>query len=547
MDNSAGPFDFCHQEPIHAPGAIQHWGALLIADDAGLIVSHASANLADVFGVAAADALDRPLASLIGPESLIQLLAGDVVKLRRRKYGLPRLAATAHHLSGKFYLEVAPARGHGDREARLRAPRTIHALKSAATKAELFAIAIAELRRITGFDRVHVYRFNPDGHGEVVAETCAPDLSRLIGLRFPAMYIPPAARHILQHLKVRVIADAAATPVPLLAASSDAPSPDLSLCTLRMAAPCCTGFFQNMGLRASISIALTVDGRLWGVLSCHHRSPRHLSPAARGLCEVIGEVASMQVATLSDARGRAGRSGRRRFVESLAVRIAPLQDDPAALGTALAAEAAGLLAVCDAAGAIIRLGGRTLRVGGLPGGPTDDALLDALLGRAPENGAPAAWDDLGEILREAGLPRSADIAGALILPLHYGKGDSKGASNGDNTGNTRGNTRGKGNGDAIAWLRPAQAVTVRWGSAPSPALPPHRCRASAPPRPTRLSRSGSRRCAIVRSPGYPSSSIQHAKCGVNSTGSWPASSKICALPAPPRNAPCRRNHASWPR
>jgi light-regulated signal transduction histidine kinase (bacteriophytochrome)/CheY-like chemotaxis protein/HPt (histidine-containing phosphotransfer) domain-containing protein len=442
MDSNAGQFDVCHLEPINAPGSIQGWGALLIADDAAFMVKHVSANLVDVLGVASADALGRPLASLIGPEDLIKLLAGDIVKLRPRKYGLPRLAASAHRLDGQFYVEMEPARGHGDGAVRLRAPRTIRALKSASSKAELFAVAIAELRRITGFDRVHVYRFDPDGHGEVIAEVCAPDLHKLLGLRFPAMYIPPPAHEILTRIAVRVIADVEAVPVPLFSANEDEPSPDLSLCLLRSAARCCTGFFRNMGLRASVSIALTVEGRLWGVLSCHHRSAANLSPAARGLCEVIGEIASMKVATLREQRGQAGRAQRRKFFDTLATRIINVQDDPAALAVALADEAPGLLSLCDAAGAIIRLGGRTLAVGQAP--PQPDLLLDALLGHAPADGAPAAWDTLGHLLPDDALP---GIAGALILKLHHG------------------------NGDAIAWLRPPQAFTVRWGSAPSPTLP----------------------------------------------------------------------------
>jgi light-regulated signal transduction histidine kinase (bacteriophytochrome)/CheY-like chemotaxis protein len=450
MDNVVGPFDTLYEEAIRAPGAIQAWGALLIADGTDLIVSHASANLAAVLGTEPADAIGRPLAAVIGAATIADLIAGaggetaraDAVPFRPHRAGLPALSASAHRLASRFYVELEPARGQHDRAARLHVPGMIRSLRGAGSKPELFAIAIAELRRTTGFDRVHVYRFDPDGHGEVIAESCAPDLAPLLGLHFPATYIPTAAREILSSMTVRVVADVDAARVPLVGGAAGEASPDLSLCALRMTADCCTGFFRKMGLRSAISIGLTVNGGLWGILSCHHRAPARMSPAARGLCEVIGQVSSLMVSRLREAGGRAAAASRQAFFASLANRLAASQDDPAALATSLANEGKRLLAVCDAAGAIIRLGGQTMGVGMVPDGAAGGALLDSLLSRVPPHGAPCAWDKLGSVLDSGELRRVGDIAGTLILPLHYA------------------------DGDAIAWLRPAQIATVQWGSAP---------------------------------------------------------------------------------
>jgi light-regulated signal transduction histidine kinase (bacteriophytochrome)/CheY-like chemotaxis protein len=344
----------------------------------------------------------------------------------------------AHRLAGRLYIEIEPAADDDEEASDRHAPAIIHRLRQAASIEALLLAAIADLRVITGFDRVHAYRMGDDGHGEVVAESHASGLVPLLGLRFPGIYIPARAREILSRLPLRVIADVEGAVVPLIGGADPVVTADLSLSVLRMTAPCCRGFFRDMGLRAAVSIALTSEGRLWGILSCHHRAPASLPSARRALCETVGQVTAMMLANLRARGQRDDVAARRGFFARLSDRLAALPNDPAALATALGEQAAGVLGLCDATGAVIRLAGRTIGLGATPGGGADDALLDALLPRAAD--APIAWDSVGELLGPAGMAVSGfAAAGALLLPLAYAAGD------------------------AIAWLRPEQALTVRWG------------------------------------------------------------------------------------
>ncbi len=57
-------------------------------------------------------------------------------------------------------------------------------------------MAADEVRRLTGFDRVLVYNFDPDWHGHVIAESRDEELSSYLDLWFPASDIPAQAREL---------------------------------------------------------------------------------------------------------------------------------------------------------------------------------------------------------------------------------------------------------------------------------------------------------------------------------------------------------------
>ncbi len=71
------------------------------------------------------------------------------------------------------------------------------------------------MRALTGFDRVMVYRFDPDGSGEVIAEAARAGLEPYLGLHYPASDIPQQARVLYQRNWLRIIPDIKALPVPI--------------------------------------------------------------------------------------------------------------------------------------------------------------------------------------------------------------------------------------------------------------------------------------------------------------------------------------------
>lgn len=160
------------------------------------------------------------------------------------------------------------------------------------------------VQNFADFDRVMVYRFLSDGCGEVVAERTAPGYeTKYLGLRFPASDLPAQARALYLTNRLRVLADVEAVPDTLvpLAAPSEAPL-DQSHCMLRGLSPVHLSYLRNMGVRATLTMSIVMDGKLWGLIACHHHSPKvpphQIREGLRQVCELTAEVTNMRIETL---------------------------------------------------------------------------------------------------------------------------------------------------------------------------------------------------------------------------------------------------------
>ena len=438
----------CERWSIHAPDAIQDWGALLVAGAQDRVVRYASANLADLTGHAAAAVIGRALPGWLGPPPAPPLPRRAVLPAPLR----PGAAApvVGWHQSGELlYVEIEPgpldhAAPGGDGDAGLdlwkHAANLIEGLRGAAQSAALFAEAASAMRAITGFDRCMVYRFDAEGNGEVVADDSADGIERLLGLHYPATDVPQPARQIYLRRRVRMIPDIDAAVVPLLGTTPAGGVLDLSPSALRAVSPCHLAYIRTMGMRAALSVALTVEGRLWGLLVCQHRTPRRVALNVRGVCDLIGRVTSLMITTLRDAEAACVARARQERIAAISACVTAGPEGSDGLLSGLMAVPQDLLAVCDASGAVIRYRGRTVSLGQAPHGDAATALLDALLAAAPADGAPFAVTDLQGVMAPA-RPAAigTEVAGALLLPLRHAPGE------------------------ALLWLRPEQARLVAWG------------------------------------------------------------------------------------
>ncbi len=153
--------------------------------------------------------------------------------------------------------------------------------------------AARQMRALTGFDRVMVYRFAPDGSGEVIAEAVRSGLDRYLGLHYPASDIPKQARALYERNWLRIIADVDAPAIPVVPPRDPTGEPlDLSLSTLRTVSPIHLEYLRNMGVAASLSVSIMRGGRLWGLFACHHTEPRHISLERRTAAELFGQMFS---------------------------------------------------------------------------------------------------------------------------------------------------------------------------------------------------------------------------------------------------------------
>jgi light-regulated signal transduction histidine kinase (bacteriophytochrome) len=292
----------CDREPIHIPGSIQPFG-LLLALQSDFTICMASENAAAYLGREQEDVLQRPLESVFSQEAIqavrsrVDYLAGPdsserIFGVVLQKGGKP--FDLAIHFSGSYLIvEAEPSVIEPDVNSGEMVRLMLGRLRKTRGITELAQEAARQITILTGFDRVMVYRFHPDGSGEVIAEVAKSGLESFLGLHYPASDIPQQARTLYQRNWLRIIANINAKPVPLVStATHSAALLDLSMSTLRSVSPIHIEYLQNMGVGASMSVSILRDGKLWGLFACHHYSARHISFERRTAAELFGQMFS---------------------------------------------------------------------------------------------------------------------------------------------------------------------------------------------------------------------------------------------------------------
>jgi len=448
--------DDCAREPIHRLGLVQPHGAVLIARlDTGRI-SHCSSNVVTVLGTPVMALLGKPLELWLNV-SLQELTARakDANVTGRRfhtvapwREGEAALHAMAHCHDGLLVLELQPL-AHGELAAPLDPWHLAEDLQTrldGAVSVEAMALSAAQaMGELTRFARVMVYRFDPEWRGEVIAEVTRPGIpERFNGHWFPSSDIPPQARELYVKNRVRLIANSGATPVPLLADPADPAlagnPPDLSYALLRSVSPAHIEYLRNMGVLASMSASLVVEGRLWGLLVCHDDLPRPVPPALMrhldGLCQLFSTAIARRLLELDRARESMHLHARAHLLRTIhaTVLAAP------SLEEGLTAVLGDLLVACEADSCLLQLDGALHHAGAELPEPFQSALLD-LLQAVPASQHAFACN------RSDALPGAAatagDWAGMLATRL-------PGAVNG-----------------WIALLRKQRVVARRWGGDPT--------------------------------------------------------------------------------
>jgi two-component system, chemotaxis family, sensor kinase Cph1 len=420
----------CAQEPIRVPGAIQPHGWMAVASPDGRLVAH-SANWhgADQARQAVRQVHAR-LAALLpgeGPASLGTVDAG----------GQP-LHALGHRSAELLILEFEPAVPEAGSQAPIYslARHFLPRLQRADSVDALAELAVAEIKRLTGFGRALVYRFDDEGHGEVLSERADPGYDSYQGHRFPAADVPAQARELYLLNFLRLIPDAAYQPVPLVGAEPgwDPLGLDLSYAGLRSVSPVHLEYMRNMRTLASMSVSIVVRGRLWGLISCHNHEPRGLPFQTRAACEHLGRLLSLQIAAKEDTADVAARLELRQLTLQI---VSHLADGDATLRR-LASEPAALLRMAQATGAAVVLNEDAWTTGDAPA-RADIAALAKWIGAKGQD----VWstDRLAEEF-PAGAPYAATASGVLAISIS------------------------QVHQHLVLWFRPERVKTIRWAGDP---------------------------------------------------------------------------------
>jgi light-regulated signal transduction histidine kinase (bacteriophytochrome) len=323
----------CDREPIHIPGSVQPHGVLLAIDPRDLQILQAGGDTPRIFGAEPSGLLTTNLSNWLAPDrvSRLRTLLDTGGPLIRPMHAFVIAGSrdcgtvdTFVYRSGALaVLELEPV-GESLPEDSLALVQAMLSRVQHADAPQDFCQGLAEgVRRVSGFDRVMVYRFLPDGTGCVDAEARSEGVESFLGHHYPASDIPKQARELYFRNWIRLIPDARYTPAPILSADDPRNNEplDLSRSLIRSVSPIHREYLANMGVVASMSLSIILAGRLWGLIVCHHRTPRYLPHRLRMACELFAQVASAKLETRVAAQKFEAQLKSKRIHEELVRRM----------------------------------------------------------------------------------------------------------------------------------------------------------------------------------------------------------------------------------
>jgi light-regulated signal transduction histidine kinase (bacteriophytochrome) len=225
---STDELENCAREQIHLTPLVQSFGFLLACEAASGRIVFVSANVDEHIGYRAQEVLGQPLMHYL-QENAIEVLAKlaalmpgspqSVDLTLRKEIGKVHHYEWIGHRSGELVLLEAMSFGEtpdefDDRQHMEAIVAGLGRLQLRKELTEFHQQCAVEIRSISGYQRVIIYRFLPDWSGEVLAESVAPGLEqRFIGLRFPASDIPSQARALYRTNLLQIIGDVDANPI----------------------------------------------------------------------------------------------------------------------------------------------------------------------------------------------------------------------------------------------------------------------------------------------------------------------------------------------
>jgi len=296
---------------------------------------------------------------------------------------------------------------------------------------------VEDVQRLTGYDRVMVYQFHEDDHGEVVSEIRRSDLEPYLGLHYPATDIPQAARFLFKQNRVRMICDCNATPVKVVQSEELKRPLCLVNSTLRAPHGCHTQYMANMGSVASLALAIVVKGKdsskLWGLVVGHHCSPRYVPFPLRYACEFLMQAFGLQLQMELQLASQ--------LAEKKAMRTQTLLCDMLLRDTvsAIVTQSPGIMDLVKCDGAALYYKGKCWLVGVTP----NESQVKDLVNWLVENHGDDSTGLTTDSLVDAGYPGAISLGDAVCGVAAAGISSK----------------------DYLLWFRSNTASAIKWGGA----------------------------------------------------------------------------------
>lgn len=295
----------CDKEPIHLIQTCQSFAGVIAVDTADWVVVQASSNISNFFGKNVEAILNESLSKLIPDYALGQLKIanekGDFSSFNPLSLSVDanfseKRIIVADEKNGLLILtvEFSPT-VENEFDFLNKLDFAIQKIQAGQPTDELFQTIATEVKNITDYDRVMIYKFDLDYNGEVIAEVKESELEPFFGIRYPSTDIPKQARALFLANRVRMLVnvdDELSMLQPSINPRTGDPL-DVGNCAARGSSPIHLEYLRNMGVTASLSVAIVEDGKLWGLIACHHYSGKKvLSYRTRNLIRFVGQIIS---------------------------------------------------------------------------------------------------------------------------------------------------------------------------------------------------------------------------------------------------------------
>ncbi|MGK7912419.1 MAG: ATP-binding protein [Synechococcus sp.] len=312
------------ERPIHAPGYIQPHGWLAAVSLGDRSILAISSNVSEFVGYSPEELLSQPIEMLLVSErfeSLCQSLDSSQsdrglvpnVTISCVDESQRSFSTWCHYQGDRLLLEfepIHPPSTSNRLSTQSQLNRTIATLQAASDIQLLLERVVEEVRHYTQFDRVLAYQFDDNGSGSVVAESNGELFPSFLGLRFPAVDVPNDVRELYTRCHIRYVRDVEAAEIELLSTDNDpqlASTLDLTYAILRSPDPCSIQYLKNIGVSSLLFLSLIRNGHLWGFISCHNTTATNVSTDLLATCELLGQIASLQLSSVSQNEDRVYR------------------------------------------------------------------------------------------------------------------------------------------------------------------------------------------------------------------------------------------------
>ncbi|NCD70577.1 ATP-binding protein [Mucilaginibacter agri] len=438
----------CDKEPIHIPGQIQSHGFLIVVNQDCIITYHSDNIASFIPGI-------KP--NLLGEHinDIEQLTANNdskdlicqLITLGKHNKSFDQTNPFSIDLQGKpfyliispteqfFLLEFEPADSDLNIDLQKIIGRSVSEMLADKNLQRLLDNTAAQIKQIIDYDRVMIYRFAEDGHGEVVAESRNADLDSWMGLHYPASDIPKQARELYKLNLTRLIADVHTTPSKIITSADNGQPLDLTPSQLRAVSPIHIQYLKNMEVGSSFSISLIYKKELWGLIACHNYSPRFIDFKSRESSKLIGQILSSALEFRQDEENQQTTQRYKSAVDQISKYLLKSMS----IEDALTQQEVTVLDAVDADGAIVVYENSIIKLGITP---DDDELRDLLTWVKGNLGDSFHYtNNLASVYPQAAAYR--DVASGLMLSVLSHEMN-----------------------EYVIWFKPEQIQTIKWAGNP---------------------------------------------------------------------------------